>query len=157
MSLFRVDFAGEMSTRTPDKIHPRYLLSEIVMMSSGISIFSNMQVMSYKCWAFSYNIPLACCSLSIDRMSSAIGRTLTPSYNDVPGMLFVAIFPKLAICILYAEVGVLFSHKPTLTCHIPYKSPLNSAYIFVFKLYPIADLRDMLGTNEMKGYISLHE
>lgn len=85
--------------------------------------------MSYKCRVFTYSIPIACCSLFTDRKSSETGYTLTPSYNDVPGMPFVAFFPKFAICILYEEVSDLFTHEPKVTCYISYKSPLNSSYV----------------------------
>ena len=72
-------------------------------------------------------------------------------------MLFVAIFSKLAICILYGRDFDLITQKPNDTCYVSYESLLNSSQVSLIKLYPIVRIHDMLGTNEMKGSESLYE
>ena len=72
-------------------------------------------------------------------------------------MIFVAIFPKLAICMLYGRDCDSFTREPKATCYIFNESLLISSYIFSRKLYTTADVHDMLGTNEMKGLETLYE
>jgi hypothetical protein len=72
-------------------------------------------------------------------------------------MLFVALYSILAIYILYGGDCDLFTKKPKVTCERSYKSLLKRPEVLLFKLYPIVGIHDMLGTNEMKGFESLHE
>ena len=72
-------------------------------------------------------------------------------------MLFVAIFSKLAIYILYGSDCDLITQEPKVICTASYESLLNNSQLPTFKLYPIVGIHDMLGTNEMKGFESLHE
>ena len=51
----------------------------------------------------------------------------------------------------------MFTKKPKVTCERSYKSLLKRPEVLLFKLYPIVGIHDMLGTNEMKGFESLHE
>jgi len=72
-------------------------------------------------------------------------------------MLFVAIFSKLAIYILYGSDCDLITQEPKVTCSASHESLLNNSQLPSLKLYPFIGIDDMLGTNEMKGFESVYE